>query len=92
MMGGISGDKTRLITVNDPFDGILFQDYINNNDNPVTFIMNHPSNKYKEGIRAGKYEIMNVDDNHPEFGLLYAIIVTGALDDTNRRLAELMDD
>ena len=92
MIGGISGNKTRLITVNDPFDGILFQDDINNDHNPETFIMKHPSNKYKDGIRAGKYEIMKIDDNHPEFGLLYAIIVTGSMDDLNRRLAALMDD
>ena len=90
-MDGISGDKTHLITVNDPVSGILFQDHINNDVNPVTFIMNHPSNAYKEGIRAGNYEIVKIGDNHPELGLLYAIIVHGALDDITRRLAELMN-
>jgi hypothetical protein len=62
-MDGISGDKTHLITVNDPVSGILFQDHINNDVNPVTFIMNHPSNAYKEGIRAGNYEIVKIGDN-----------------------------
>jgi hypothetical protein len=61
----------------------LFEVDIKDDDNASTIILNHPSNRYKDAIRAGKYEINKINENS------YAIIETGSMSDIERMLDEL---
>ena len=81
MLGGISSDKTYNVILSD--GTVLFEVDINDDDNALTIIRDHPSNRYKDAIIAGKYEINKINENS------YAIIETGSMSDIDRRLDAL---
>ena len=81
MLGGISSDKTYNVILSD--GTVLFEVDINDDDNALTIIRDHPSNRYKDAIIAGKYEINKINENS------YAIIETGSMSNMERMLDEL---